>query len=187
MAIVDLIILAVLAISVVVGFFRGFIKEAVSVASLVLAVWASLRFAPAGSQLIESVVGFGALDQSQAMKMWIGRALVFFSVLLLGGLIGWALSYIINQTGMTGTDRILGMGFGFFRGALLLGVIALAGNYLGFAEDAWWQESRLVPYAERVGNGIRAFAPRALEYIRPPASGEPGESAEPDAEPDLET
>ncbi|MEM8982004.1 MAG: CvpA family protein [Pseudomonadota bacterium] len=168
MSIVDLIIVAAVALSMVVGFFRGFIKEAVSVLALLVAAWAALRFAPLGSDLIANVVGFGALDQSVALKMWLGRALIFFAVLLLGGLVGWALSYVINQTGMTGTDRILGMGFGFFRGALLLGVVALAGSYLGFSADAWWQNSKLVPYAERVGNGIKILAPKALEYLRPP-------------------
>ncbi|MEL7535651.1 MAG: CvpA family protein [Pseudomonadota bacterium] len=182
MAVVDLIIVGAIALSMVVGLFRGFIKEAVSVAALLFAAWAALQFAPAGSQLIGSVIGFGALEESQAMKMWLGRALVFFAVLMVGGLLGWALSYVINQTGLTGTDRILGMGFGFFRGALLLGVMALAGNYLGFSQDSWWQNSKLMPYAERVGEGIRVLAPKALEYIKPPA--EPAE--EPSNEPAVE-
>ncbi len=183
MAIVDLIIVAALALSMVVGFFRGFIKEAVSVVALVLAAWASLRFAASGSDLIQSVTGFGALENSQAAKMWIGRALIFFAVLALGGLVGWALSYIINSTGLTGTDRILGVGFGFFRGSLLLGVIALAGNYLQFSGDAWWQNSKLMPYAERVGAAVKVLAPKALEYIRAPDETEPADPVPGDDEP----
>ena len=86
-------------------------------------------------------------------------------VLLIGGLVGWLISMLVEATGLSGTDRFLGLGFGFGRGALLAGVLALAGGYLGFSQDQWWQESRLMPYAERIGNGIRVLAPRALEVI----------------------
>ncbi len=176
MAVVDLLIVGAVAISVVVGFFRGFVKEAISVVALLIAAWAAFRFAPQGGSLIESLTGFGALEKSAALKMWVGRALVFFGVLLVGGLIGWAVSYLIDRSGLTGTDRILGMGFGFCRGALLVGVMALAGNYLGFSQDAWWQEGRLVAYAERVGDAIKVMAPQALEYIRPPEQPEASEA-----------
>ncbi len=185
MAIIDLLIVAALLISVVMGFLRGFIKEAVSVFALVLAAWASLRFSPVGSSLIEQVTGFGPLQDSRGAQMWLGRALIFFGILLLGGLVGWLLSYVINSTGLTGTDRVLGLGFGFVRGALLLGIFALAANYLGFSQDSWWQKGKLVPYVERVGEAVRVLAPQALEYIRDAApdanqddSAIPDESAE---------
>ncbi len=166
MAMIDLAIVVVLLISVVVGFLRGFIKEAVSVFALVLAAWASLRFAPFGSSLIENVTGFGPLESSQGARMWLGRALIFFAILAIGGLVGWLLSYLIKSSGLTGTDRMLGLGFGLIRGALVLGIIALALNYLGFSQDAWWKKGRLVPYVERVGDAVKVLAPRALEYIK---------------------
>jgi len=102
---------------------------------------------------------------SAALQAWLGRALVFVAVLLIGGLVGWLISMLVEATGLSGTDRFLGLGFGFGRGALLAGVLALSGGYLGFSQDQWWQESRLMPYAERIGNGIRVLAPRALEVI----------------------
>lgn len=169
MPVADLVIVAAVLLSVVVGFFRGFVKEAISVASLVVAAWAALHFAPLGSSLVEGFIG------SNAVRMWVGRALIFFVVLVLGGLIGWGVSYLINKGGLTGTDRVLGMGFGFCRGALLIGVVALAANYLGFSQDRWWQESRLVPYAERIGGAIKALTPRALEYLQPPSEASDGE------------
>ncbi len=169
MAIVDILIVAAVGLSVVVGFFRGFVKEAVSVVALIIAAWAAFRFAPAGGNLLESLTGLAVFQSSQAVKLWAGRALVFFAILLLGGLLGWAISYLVNRSGLTGTDRILGMGFGLCRGALLVGVVALAGNYIGFSQDQWWKDGRLVPVAERVGEAIKVLAPQALEYIRQPA------------------
>lgn len=181
MAVVDFAIIGILIISTVVGLLRGFIKEAVSLVALVIAVWASLRFAPFGKAAIGSVIGFGPIEQSPAAQMWLGRALVFFGILILGGLIGWLISYVINKSGLTGTDRVLGMGFGFARGAILLGVVALAADYLGFAEDPWWQKGRLVPHAERMGSVVKLMAPKALEYLKDaaPEVDEVPESAEP--------
>lgn len=159
----DIAIAVLVLISMVVGFIRGFFKEAISVLSLVIAIWAAFQFAPLGAGVVDTVAGDWV--SSQGVQAWIGRGLIFAAVLLIGGLVGFLISHIVEASGLSGTDRFLGLGFGFGRGALLAGVLALAGGYLGFAEDAWWSESRLMPYAERVGNGIKVFAPRALEAI----------------------
>ncbi len=44
MPIADTIIAVAIAISIVVGFARGFIKEAISITSLLVAIWAALHF-----------------------------------------------------------------------------------------------------------------------------------------------
>jgi membrane protein required for colicin V production len=150
----------------IVGAWRGFFKEAVSVVSLVVAIWLAFQLAPLGAGLVETVAGDWI--GSEGLQAWIGRGLIFVAVLLIGGLVGWLISMLVEATGLSGTDRFLGLGFGFGRGALLAGVLALAGGYLGFSQDGWWQESRLMPYAVRIGDGIRVLAPRALEVIDGP-------------------
>jgi len=159
----DIAIAVLVLISMIVGAWRGFFKEAVSVLSLVVAIWLAFQLAPLGAGVVETVAGDWV--GSAALQAWLGRALVFVAVLLIGGLVGWLISMLVEATGLSGTDRFLGLGFGFGRGALLAGVLALSGGYLGFSQDQWWQESRLMPYAERIGNGIRVLAPRALEVI----------------------
>lgn len=160
MTILDWSIVAIVAISMVVGFFRGFVKEGISVASLLVAIYAALHFAPLGSSLVDQWV------TSQALQLWAGRAIVFTVVLVVGGLVGWLISYFVTRTGLTGTDRVLGLGFGLCRGALLIGVLIIAGQFLDLDQDGWWQESKLLPYANRVAEGIRVFAPQALDLIR---------------------
>ena len=115
------IVLAVL-ISIVVGFARGFVREAISVAVLLVAVWAAMRFAPVGGLLVERWV------TSEGLQQWAGRAIIFFGVLVIGGLLGWGVSYLVSKSGLSGTDRVLGMGFGFFRGALLMGLLVIGGE-----------------------------------------------------------
>lgn len=159
----DIAIAVLILISMIVGAWRGFFKEAVSVVSLVVAIWLAFQLAPLGAGVVETVAGDWI--GSEGLQAWIGRGLIFVAVLLIGGLVGWLISMVVEASGLSGTDRFLGLGFGFGRGALLAGVLALAGGYLGFSQDQWWQESRLLPYAERIGSGIRVFTPRALEAI----------------------
>lgn len=159
----DIALAVLVLISMIVGAWRGFFKEAVSVLSLVLAIWLAFQLAPLGAGVVETVAGDWI--SSAGVQAWAGRGLIFVAVLLIGGLVGWLISMLVEASGLSGTDRFLGLGFGFGRGALLAGVLALAGGYLGFAQDQWWQESRLMPYAERIGSGIQVLAPRALEII----------------------
>jgi membrane protein required for colicin V production len=119
-----------------------------------------MHFAPLGTAAIDQWV------TSQGLQLWAGRAIVFTVVLVIGGLVGWLISYFVTQTGLSGTDRVLGLGFGLCRGALLIGVLIIAGQYLKFDQDQWWLDSRLLPYANRVADGIRVFAPRAIDLIR---------------------
>ena len=46
MPIVDILIAIVVVASVLIGVVRGFVKEAISIASLLIAIWAALFFGP---------------------------------------------------------------------------------------------------------------------------------------------
>lgn len=160
MTFLDWAFIAIIVVSMVVGAFRGFIKEAVSVGSLVIAVWAAFYFAPLGEDLISAWIS------SPALKTWAARIAIFVLVLMLGGLAGWAISHFANQVGLSGLDRTLGLGFGFLRGAIICGLIVIVGPYLALNEDDWWRESRLLPFATTVAEGIAIIAPRAFDYLR---------------------
>ena len=160
MTFLDWAFVVVLAVSMVVGVFRGFVKEAVSVGSLLIAVWAAFHFAPVGMGMLEPYVS------SNMFRVWIARIAIFSLVLMLGGLAGWAISRFINQVGMTPVDRTLGLGFGFLRGAIICGLIVIVGPYVELDEDQVWKESSMRPYVSRVADLIVILAPRALDYLR---------------------
>ncbi|MEM7612937.1 MAG: CvpA family protein [Pseudomonadota bacterium] len=172
MTFLDWTFIAIIVVSMVVGAFRGFIKEAVSVGSLVIAVWAAFHFAPIGENVLAEWVG------SPALRTWAARVAIFVLVLMLGGLAGWMISRFANQVGLSSTDRTLGLGFGFLRGAIISGLIVIVGPYLELNKDSWWQESKLLPYASSVANGISIIAPRAFDYLRDEIRGDPGDSAD---------
>lgn len=167
MPIADLVIAAAIVISIVVGIFRGFVKEAISIVTLLVAIWAAMNFGADAGSLSESWI------DSEDLQLWIGRLLIFVVVLVVGGLLGWGISRLMRLSILNGTDRALGAVFGFCRGAVLLGVFIIGGQLAGFDDDNWWRSSRLIPYGDEVADWIRVMAPKGVEMLRPDES--PGE------------
>ena len=123
MPIIDIIIAVAILISIVVGLFRGFVKEAISIAALLVAIWAALYFGPAMGEVSQSWLS------SDELQKWFGRILVFAVILSLGGLLGWGLSKMIRWSALSGMDRFLGSLFGVLRGVLLVAVAIIGGQF----------------------------------------------------------
>ncbi len=161
MAIIDIIIAVALTISIIVGFVRGFVKESISIATLVIAIWAALYFGPAVGKVSDSWLS------SEELQMWFGRILVFALVLAAGGLLGWGVSKLVRLSVLSGLDRLLGSLFGIVRGILLTALFVIGGQFSGFDNDEWWLRSRLLPHFERVADWIKVMAPKGYELIVP--------------------
>ncbi|MCA9859406.1 MAG: CvpA family protein, partial [Thermomicrobiales bacterium] len=80
---------------------------------------------------LEAIAGF---ESSRFLGKW----------LLIGGLIGIVSSYLVDYTGLTGTDRLLGTVFGLARGAAIIVVLVLAAGLTPLPNDPWWQQSLLL-------------------------------------------
>ncbi|MDA0679505.1 MAG: CvpA family protein [Proteobacteria bacterium] len=161
MPIVDIIIILATLVSVVIGWFRGLIKEAIAIVSLLVAIWAAMHLGPyAGGWL-------GGNIDSTELQLWAGRFLIFVVILALGALVGWGISKIVHLSGLSGTDRALGGFFGLVRSILLVGVFVLGGRYAGADANLWWRESKLIPYGEHVADWIIVMAPRGIEMLDP--------------------
>ncbi len=161
MPIIDIIIAVAILVSVVVGLMRGFVKEAVSIAALLVAIWAALYFGPAVGGVSDSWLS------SEELQKWFGRILVFAVILSVGALAGWALSKVIRWSALSGMDRFLGALFGAARGILLVAVAIIGGQFAGFDNDPWWDQSRLIPHFGVVADWIKVIAPEGLDLIVP--------------------
>ena len=165
MPIIDILIAVALIISVIVGIMRGFIKEAISIASLLVAIWAALYFGPGVGAISESWIS------SNEMRTWFGRILVFAIILSLGGVLGWGLSRLVRLSVLSGIDRMVGAVFGVGRGILLIALFILAGQFAGFDNDRWWNESRAISHLEVISEWIKVMAPQGYELLTPDQRG----------------
>ncbi|HEU4517717.1 MAG TPA: CvpA family protein, partial [Steroidobacteraceae bacterium] len=97
----------ILLVSGAVGFFRGFIRESIALASWLIGLWLAWHFA----YIVNPWLG-GALAEP-GVREWTGRAIVLLLVLLFGALVGSIVSlYARRAVGLAAMDRILGAAFG---------------------------------------------------------------------------
>jgi membrane protein required for colicin V production len=147
----DYVIIALMAFSCGAGLYRGLMREVVSLVTWLAAFWLAWHFA----YLLEPHLG-GALN-AEYVRPWAARTIIFVAVLLLGSAIGAIVTHFVRVSLLTSLDRFLGFLFGFLRGAVALGVLAMLCHAVRLNEEHWYQNSTLVPYAEHAGNVLRAL------------------------------
>jgi membrane protein required for colicin V production len=160
MTLVDYIILLVLVVSAGVGVWRGFVKEALSLLTLLVAIWLAWRFAT----FVAPKLSNWAADQD--VRIWIARGIIFALALIVGALVSWLARQLIRHTGLSGVDRMLGAAFGFARGVLIVGLLVLALDFLDLDQDGWWQSARFRPYAEQVAAAVKKYAELGTRYVQ---------------------
>jgi len=147
----DVLILIVLLGSTLIGFLRGFVREAVSLAFWIAAIWAAWKFAP----LVQPHLG--GLLAEPSVAPWVGRLVVLVLVLVMGWLIGMLLNYFTSSMGLGPLDRVIGLLFGIVRGMVLVGLMIIGAELLHLNHEEWWNRSKLVPYGETAGDWLRAM------------------------------
>ena len=139
----DYVILGIAAISILVGVIRGFIKEVFSLAVWAAAFLVAYHFAGDVADLMVNAI---ALPSARTAM---GFAGLFIAVLLVGGLANYLLGKLVETTGLSGTDRLLGGVFGAARGLALVVAVLLVSGFTPIPADPWWKESvtiqRLMP------------------------------------------
>ncbi len=135
----DYVILAILALSVLVGFFRGFLREAMGLAIWAAAFWIAFTFLDKLTPYLENGI------ELPSARTAIAFAILFFAALVIGGLISWLIGQMVEKTGLSGTDRLLGGVFGIVRGLALVVLLLLFAGFTPLPKDPWWQDSQLIP------------------------------------------
>lgn len=156
---IDVLIVAVCVGSAGFGYWRGFAKEALSVATWLAAIWLAWRF----TWIVEPLLGDWVV--APELKIWAARALIFILIMIAGGIVAWLVRELVRATGLSGTDRVLGSLFGLGRGALIVGLAVIVLDYAELSSDPWWQEAKLKTASDRVAEGIRYYAALGSSYV----------------------
>jgi membrane protein required for colicin V production len=144
-------IIAIVLLSAIIGLLRGFLREVVAVVTWLLALFIAWHF----GALLAPHLG-GLLTDGQ-VRPWAARAILFLLVLFIGSMAGVFIGHFVRLSMFSGMDRLLGFAFGLARAAVVLGVLVIICQLLRLDGESWWRESVLVPYAERVAEGLRTL------------------------------
>jgi len=150
---VDLIIIAVVVISALISLVRGFVKESISLASWVLAGFIALRYFTPLSELLEPYI------ESPTIRTGSGFAILFVSSLIIGAIINYMASQLVTKTGLSGTDKSLGVVFGAARGILIVIILVLLAGLTPMPSESWWKESTMIEYFASMASWIKDILP----------------------------
>ena len=161
MALLDWVVVAVLAASVVLGLWRGLVYEVLSVlnwvAAFVLAQWLAARAA--------ELMPLGQTGES--IRYAAGFVAVFVAALFVGGLLAWLTKKLVAAAGLAPVDRALGGLFGLVRGTVAVLALAVMVHLAGFRDSGWWTESVTAGVATAALRGLKPVVPERFGAYLP--------------------
>lgn len=168
----DLLALAILAVSILAGLLRGFTRELFSLAALILAVLAARALSP---WLAPRLPGLGEAGLGYAAAI----AIIFVLVLVLAGLAGMLMGSAVRLAGLGAYDKVLGGLFGLVRGGVILVLLTLLAGLTAMPRTTAWQASWLHSSLERMALGCTPWLPPEVATLiqYPPPAARPGPGA----------
>ncbi len=159
---VDIAILTIIGVSVLISLYRGFTKEALSLAGWIIALWVAFTFADRLVLLLEDHI------EVPSLRLVVAFAILFFATLFVAAIINYLAVTLIKKTGLSGTDRMIGIFFGIARGALIVVVLVLLGGLTPMPQDPWWHEAKLLHYFQSLAVEARGYLPadiaKSIQY-----------------------
>ena len=158
--IADIIILAVMGVSLVFGLFRGLLRELLSLVSWILAFWIAYRYTSSVAQIIDKAL------QNPTLSQAVSAVLVFVVVLVALMLLASLISKVFKATGLGGMDRILGGLFGLGRAVVILFAALIVGGGTAVIEQDWYNASMMIPVFDQALAWVAGYLPPgALEGV----------------------
>ena len=156
----DWMIIAVVVLSTLLSLKRGFVKEVMSLVTWVVAFIIAVKFT---SQLQTLLI---AQVQNYQIRYVVAFIALFIATLVLGALVNFVLGSLVQATGLSSTDRIIGMLFGFVRGGLIVvAFISLLSLSPAIEKSDMWKSSQLVPQLDVLKDWVREMLGKGGEVF----------------------
>jgi membrane protein required for colicin V production len=158
---VDALLLGVLFVSTILGLVRGLVFEMLSVAGWFAAYFAAQWLAPEVAPYIP--VG----EPGSSVNYGVAFAVTFIGALIVWGLAARLLRMLIRATPLSLLDRLLGAGFGFIRGMIVLLTLATVVGLTPLMKSAAWQQSIGAVWLNSVLRGLKPMLPPGISKHLP--------------------
>jgi len=153
--VIDIGCVVVVFVSLLIGYFRGFIRSLLAVLSWVVAAWGTWRY----SELLLPYLSDFNLDP--ALQVIAANIALFFTLLAVTAVLSAVIARMIVIQTMVGGGRTLGAAFGVARGGVIVLALAIVSSFAFVSDAPWWQDSLalslLEPYVALVREVISPY------------------------------
>lgn len=161
MNVLDIILLICFIPAVIQGIRNGFIAQIISIAALILGVWASARFTPEVSTWLAQYITVS----EQVMKVISFTAILLMSFLVLA-LIGKFLEATFKLVMLGWLNSLLGAVFSLIKAGLVIGLVIMAfcslNNTFDFVSEEVLNESVLFPPLKKMAYTVFPYLKELL-------------------------
>jgi membrane protein required for colicin V production len=174
----DLVVVAILVLSGLFAFARGFVKEALSIAAWGGAAFAAYYAFPAARHFVRGFFPEGPVADAAA---GIG---VFVVALIVLSLVASAISRRVKHSSLSALDRTFGLLFGLARGALIvcLAYVALAWLLPPGEQPQWMAQARTLPLLASGAQALRQLMPTPVRDRAAVAAARTGNTVQKEVE-----
>ena len=148
----DFAVMAIMLVSLLLGLWRGFIHEVLSLLGWPIAFLISNMYAGGIVQLVPLV-------QETLLRLTIVYVLLFVIVLIAWGVLVMLLTKLLRAIGSGWSDRALGGLFGLLRGGLVVLVLVWLSGMTAIPEQLFWRDAKMSRIAEDVALLTKSWLP----------------------------
>ena len=152
----DYVVSGIFLVSVILSIFRGFVREALSIAGWVVAFIVASAYASFFEQFLPAEI------TGETLRISIAFVLTFLSVLLMTALATMLLTTLIKGIGLGFIDRLFGSIFGFLRALVIVTLLTLIAGLTTIANQVFWQHAVLSRPLETIAIQVLPWLPTDL-------------------------
>ncbi len=158
---VDVALALGLALSVLVGAWRGLVTEMLALIGWGVSYFSAQWWGPQAG--LHVPVG----ESGSRVNALAGMMVIFVATWLTWALLSWAVRAMVKASGLSGADRLLGAIFGLIRGLLVSLVLYTLVNLTPMRQWGPWQASHAVPWLQVLMQGLRPVLPDDVSRYLP--------------------
>lgn len=153
MTALDIGVIVVIALSTLLAFVRGVVRELLALASWIAAVVLAFAYVDRVAPMLPPI------DAVPAAQPVAAFALIVVAVLVAGALVALLMTRLIRIVGLGFVDRLLGAVFGLGRGLAIVLLGVLVAGLTALPRQDWWQNSVVAPPLATAALALRSWLP----------------------------
>ena len=156
MAALDWFVLITILVSIAIGMWRGFIREAFAIAAWMAGAFCAWQYAEFASGLLTNLIA------QPPLRMIAGYVLAFLAAYVLVAIVGAVVRSIMNAVGLSFLDRGLGAIFGVARAGLVIIIVASLAANTPLSQSKEWTEALVAAPLALALAAAKPFIPQRL-------------------------